>query len=143
MGPPNSDLDVAGRLRRSGHRVTPQRLVIHRLLCEQARHMTAEQVLRAVESRLPGTSLPTVYATLELFERLGVVRRIEAGAGGALFDPRTDPHHHAVCRECGAVQDLDAPLELRPLLSAAQRAGFTPSRVDALMSGHCADCRAA
>jgi Fe2+ or Zn2+ uptake regulation protein len=66
-------------LRRRGMRVTSPRLVIHRLVLERDRHVTAEEVRDAVAASLPGVSLPTVYATLELLEELGIVRRVEAG----------------------------------------------------------------
>src|SRR5438309_6158807 len=94
------DRELAQRLRARGQRVTSQRLVINRLLRERDRHVTADEVLTAVSDALPGTSLPTVYATLELFEQLGIVRRVHAGGGAVLFDTRTTEHHHLVCRDC-------------------------------------------
>ena len=77
-------------------RVTPQRVVVHRALSELGRHVTADELLDAVAERLPNVSLPTIYATLELLEELGMVRRVQR-AGTTLFDPRTEPHHHLVC----------------------------------------------
>src|SRR2546423_14977074 len=101
------DAELAGVLRGRGMRVTSPRLVIRRLVRERDRHVTAEEVRHAVAASLPGVSLPTVYATLELFEELGIVRRVEAGRGAVRYDPRTDEHHHAVCRRCGRVEDID------------------------------------
>src|SRR4051794_13053857 len=117
------DLDqrLSSALRRRGQRVTSQRLGIHRVLHELDRHATAEEVLGAVADRLPGVSLPTVYATLELLEQLGAVRRVAVPGGPALFDPRTDPHHHAVCAVCGKAQDVEAPVDLEPVEHAAER----------------------
>jgi hypothetical protein len=71
--------ELAATLRHRGHRVTPQRLVIHDALRALDRHATAEEVLAAVSERLPNVSAPTVYATLELFEDLGLVRHLRAG----------------------------------------------------------------
>jgi Fe2+ or Zn2+ uptake regulation protein len=127
-------------LRASGRRVTPQRILIHRSIVELGRHATAEQVLDRVAERLPNASLPTVYATLELFEELGVVRRVAAGDGPALWDPRTDEHHHLVCRRCGAVEDLEGELETATLLSAARRSGFRPDSAELVVSGLCRRC---
>src|SRR5215213_611486 len=94
-----ADLDsqLSSALRERGQRVTSQRLVIHRALREQNRHMSADEVLGEVEQRLPGLSLPTVYATLELLDELGLVRRVGPAGGRILFDSRLDEHHHAVC----------------------------------------------
>jgi Fe2+ or Zn2+ uptake regulation protein len=125
-----------------GMRVTPQRLVIHEALARLDRHATAEQVRDAVAERLPGVSLPTVYATLELLEELGLVRRVRAGSGALLYDPRTTPHQHAVCRSCGAVEDLDVALDASNALDAAGRAGFRAEAAETVVSGVCARCAA-
>src|ERR687884_2258784 len=95
-----ADERLAGVLRAGGHRVTSQRLVLHRVLCELGRHASAEEIARAAAARLPGVSLPTVYATLELFEGLGIVRRVNGGGGTLLWDTRADVHHHMICRNC-------------------------------------------
>ena len=128
------------RLRERGHRVTPQRLFIHRALEDLGRHATADEVLDKVSKRLPNASLPTVYSTLELFDRMGMVRRIAAGPGPALYDPRVDDHQHLVCRRCGAVDDLDAGVDSAPALRAARRHGFTPSGAELVVTGLCARC---
>src|ERR671931_31105 len=106
-----SDQRLEAALRAGGHRVTSQRLVLYRVLSDLGRHAHAEEIARASSERLPGLSLPTVYATLELFEDLGLVRRVDAGGPAALFDPRTDPHAHFACRKCGAVSDLGPFIE--------------------------------
>ena len=128
-------------LRERGQRVTPQRLAIARVVRELDTHVTAEQVLTAVSDRLPGVSLPTVYATLELLEELGSVRRVSAGGGAVLYDPRTDAHHHVVCRRCGAVADIEAPVDDSPVIAAAVAAGFTPDRADTVVHGVCSVCQ--
>jgi Fe2+ or Zn2+ uptake regulation protein len=136
----NPEQDLVRELRDRGQRVTSQRLVIHRALRELDRHATADQVLEAVRDRLPGVSLPTVYATLELFEQLGVVRRVSGPSGPALYDPRPDPHHHLVCTRCGRVEDVEARLDLSAADRAARRHGFRPAHSEVVISGLCADC---
>src|SRR5918912_4431577 len=123
MGTTATDERLATALRAGGHRMTSQRLVLHRVLAELGRHASAEELARASVERLPGLSLPTVYATLELFEGLGLVRRVDAGGPAALFDPRTDPHAHFACRRCGAVSDLDAPVDVTAAEAAARASG--------------------
>lgn len=134
------DTDLIERLRARGQRVTSQRLVINRMLRARDQHVTAEEVLGAVTRTLPGTSLPTVYATLELFEQLGIVRRVNAGGGAVLFDSRTVDHHHLICGTCGAVEDLDAPVDFDGVMRAARRSGFAPDRASLVVDGVCASC---
>src|SRR5438270_13740283 len=105
-----TEVALAATLRARGGRVTSQRLILHRALLELDRHATADELLRATTERLPHLSLPTVYATLELFEELGLVHRVPVGSGPVLWDPRPDPHQHFACRNCGRVVALEAPV---------------------------------
>lgn len=105
--------------------------------------MTAEELLAAVTPKLPNSSLPTVYAALELFEELGAVRRVPVTGGPSLFDPRVDSHQHLHCRRCGAVADLDTAVDTARALSAARRSGFQPDAAELVVRGLCADCAAA
>ena len=133
---------LSAALRERGQRVTPQRLTIARVVREMNTHVTAEQVLHAVSEQLPGVSLPTVYATLDLLEELGSLRRVTAGGGPVLYDPALGQHHHAVCTSCGAIADIEAPVEQEAAMTAARGAGFAPERADVVIRGLCADCRA-
>jgi Fe2+ or Zn2+ uptake regulation protein len=137
-----ADERLATALRAAGHRVTSQRLVLYRVLEELGRHAHAEEIARVSSERLPGLSLPTVYATLELFEGLGLVRRVDAGGPAALFDPRTEPHAHFACRRCDKVSDLDAAVDASAAQVAARAGGAEPDHVEVLLRGLCADCRA-
>lgn len=136
-----AERELVARLRARGQRVTSQRLVIHRLLRELDRHVTAEEVLRRAGERLPGMSLPTVYATLDLLADLGLARRVSVG-GPVLYDPRTDAHSHSRCRACGRVDDLDVAAEARDALASARAAGFAPDGAETVVVGLCAACAA-
>ena len=135
--------DVAAALRRSGYRVTPQRLAVASTLAHAGRHLRAEEVMAAVAEAVPGVSLPTVYASLEALEDTGLVRRVAGGRGPALYDAGPAAHHHMVCRRCGAVSDLEADVALDPALTRARRLGFTAEGAEVVVRGLCADCRAA
>ena len=127
-------------LRNRGQRVTPQRILIHRAIGELDRHASAEEVLARVSDSLPNAALPTVYATLELFEELGMVRRVSTGVSPTLWDPRTDDHPHTVCRNCGAVEDLEVGIDSERLLRAARRGGFRADSAELVVGGLCARC---
>ena len=136
------DDELSAALRGRGQRVTAQRLILHRALRELDRHATAEELLRTTGDRLPNLSLPTVYATLELFEDMGIVRRIAGGAAGVLWDPRPDEHAHFACRRCGRVLDLDARAQIRPAIEAARAAGHRADGAQVLVVGLCDACGA-
>jgi Fe2+ or Zn2+ uptake regulation protein len=139
---PRDDAELAELLRDRGLRATSQRVVMHRLLRDRPRHVSAEELLSEASEKLPGVSLPTVYATLELFEQLGIVRRVNGGGGTLLWDTRADTHHHMICRRCGRIEDMETPLDLERARRAASRTGFEPDRAEVVVSGLCASCAA-
>lgn len=135
-----TDDQLSAALRERGQRVTTQRLVLNRRLRELDRHVSAEELARAAEDDLPGLSLPTVYATLDLFEDLGVVKRVSQPGGPTLYDPRAEPHHHLRCSRCGRLEDLDVPVDTAAALRAAKRAGYVPERAEITVVGLCRPC---
>lgn len=130
---------LTNQLRAAGLRVTTQRLLLHQALHELGRHATADEVMRAAAPKLPGLSLPTVYATLETFAGLGLVRRVAAG-GPVRWDPAAEPHAHLACGVCGSLEDLPESPASSELEVAAGRAGFTVEAVDTVLHGRCAAC---
>jgi Fe2+ or Zn2+ uptake regulation protein len=141
QAPPRDDAELAELLRERGLRATSQRVVMHRLLRDRDRHVSAEELLSEASERLPGVSLPTVYATLELFEQLGILRRVNGGGGTLLWDTRADTHHHMICRNCGRIEDLETPFDLERARRSAARSGFEADRAEVVVSGLCTRCR--
>ncbi len=130
-------------LRRRGQRVTPQRLAINAVVESLGRrHVTVDEVFALASDRVPGISLPTVYATLDLLEDVGLLRRVATEGGAAVFDTRTDAHHHVACRRCGAIVDIDATVDSAELLRAAESMGFIPDDTQVVVRGVCAVCAA-
>jgi Fe2+ or Zn2+ uptake regulation protein len=131
---------LADALRTRGGRVTPQRLAIARIVDERDAHVTAEEIFGEVTERLPGVSMPTVYATLELLEELGHVVRVPTSSGPVLFDTRADQHDHMICSGCGDVIDLDAHVDRQQLFAAAAGHGFVAEHAQVLVQGLCSRC---
>src|SRR5690606_40342080 len=78
---------VRERLAQQDQRLTPQRETVLRVLLDHAdTHLTAEEVYLEARNRAPELGLATVYRTLDLFARLGVVRRLDAGEGVARYE---------------------------------------------------------
>src|SRR3954447_4493185 len=138
---PSAPDDIRAELRAHGLRATPQRLAVHDALHDLGRHATAEEVLDRVNGRVPGVSLPTVYAALDVLADLGLASRVHGGRA-VRYDPRADPHHHLVCDCCGAVVDLEAEVDLRPALEGVRAAGAVATGAEVLVRGRCAACAA-
>ena len=106
---------VKEQLHKASYKLTPQREETVRVLLEnEADHLSAEDVYLKVKDKAPEIGLATVYRTLELLAELKVVDKINFGDGVARFDLRKEGakhfHHHMVCMECGAVDEIEEDL---------------------------------
>ena len=100
--------DIASKLASQGYRMTPQRLMILSALAETDNHISAEEIYTQVVAKYPNVNISTVYRTMELLKRLGLVTETDLGEGRVRYHPvEKGHHHHLVCRECGAIIDLD------------------------------------
>jgi len=100
------DQDLADRLRAQGVTLTLQRLVIARVLLAKPVHLTADQVWVRAKEIMPEISRATVYNTLDLFERSGLLRRLIVDTEKVVFDSTTTPHHHYYDLTTGEVSDV-------------------------------------
>jgi Fur family transcriptional regulator, ferric uptake regulator len=133
--------DILDRLRDEGGRVTAtRRVVIDAMLASPSHHLTAADVVEAVRRSEPGFHPSTVYRTLDRLTELGVVDRIQIGAGPAVHHLTHRPHHHLVCEACGAVQE--APDDLLDAVAArvARDHGFALNPATSALQGLCAAC---
>jgi len=113
--------DLLARLKSAGHRITPQRLAIVKILIDSGDHPSVEQIYRQVREDFPTTSLATVYNTLERLKEMEEVLELPS-SGGSRYDGRNPcPHPHLRCTVCGAIEDLDIDLALAAEEAAAER----------------------
>ena len=136
------DRELTTSLRAGGHRVTLPRLVVHRHVRRATQHLTPEAVHSELAGDVPSLSPATIYSTLELLDELGLVRRVSTLRGGTLYDPRVDDHHHLICRNCGRVQDFEAPVRMAAAEERARELGFRPEHGELQLTGLCSTCAA-
>ena len=124
---------------RGGRMTTPRRAIITALL-EASGHTTAEELADRVQAAHPDVHRSTVYRTLETLAELGVVDHVHLGHGPAVYHFTHDPHHHLICRTCGAVVEVP-PGVLAPLnRSIRQRYGFQLDAKHFALGGVCQAC---
>ena len=134
--------ELQAACRRHGVPFTVQRAVILETLVGRDDHPTADQLLDAVRTPLPGISRTTVYRVLDTLVRLGLAVKTCTPGSAVRFDARTERHHHLVCLEGERVIDLHEPLLDALDLSRARRTGFEISDYSVHFRGTCPDCRA-
>jgi len=99
---------LVARLREKGHRLTPQRMAVLKVLIGSHEHPSAEQIHARVKARFPMTSLATTYKTLAVLKQMGEILEINLGNDGSRYDGgNPSPHPHVVCIECGTIIDVD------------------------------------
>ena len=99
-------MDIAQKLRSEGYKVTPQRIAIYQVLYGQNEHPTAEMIYQSLRQDHPTMSLATVYKTMEIFEKIGLVKVLEVGDERAHYDWDTTAHAHIRCVRCNKVEDM-------------------------------------
>ena len=134
--------DIIGKLTERGYRLTPQRMMILSAIENSNDHISAEEIHAQIIAKYPRVNISTVYRTLELLNRLGLVTETDLGGGRVRYHPAAKGHHHhLVCQECGAIIDLDESL-LSPLKSALLREyKFSADLRHLAIFGHCEKCR--
>jgi Fur family transcriptional regulator, ferric uptake regulator len=138
-----TELDAV--LRERGFRVTQPRRAVWGALQGVDGHLTVEEVLQRTATLGHAVDLASVYRTLALFEELGLARASRLGDSDAsrweLAHP--DEHFHLVCEVCGEVDHHIGSLvsSIRGHLDAGH--GFEATRIELVVSGRCARCRAA
>lgn len=127
-------------LKKEGHKLTPQRLLIWHILAE-GKHLTAEQIHKRVKSQFPGVDLATVYRTLELLVRLGLVQESSFSFGPSRYEATENVgHNHIICRICGRVEHFDGSKLKEVASSVCELKGFDIESVEANISSVCNDC---
>ena len=104
----NQPGDIVRRLTEQRYRLTPQRIMIVSAIEKSDEHISAEEIYAQVVAKYPQVNISTVYRTLELLKRLGLVTETDFGEGRVRYHPAgKGHHHHLVCQQCGAIIDLD------------------------------------
>jgi len=113
------------KLRERGHRLTPQRVAVLRILVSSEDHPSAEQIHERVKVDFPMTSLATVYKTVAVLKEMGEVLELGFCDDSNRYDGRNScPHPHLICVECKSIVDIDvAGLSDLPQ-QVAQRTGY-------------------
>lgn len=123
--------------------VTHQRVAIAEVVLRAERHLSAEDVVDELKSTGAAAGQATVYRTLDLLVRSGLVVERDFGEGFKRYEPARDvPHHeHLLCTSCGRVTEFrDERLE-RITTLVAEAHGFSRLQHRLVIHGVCRDCQ--
>jgi Fur family peroxide stress response transcriptional regulator len=127
-------------MKAKGLKLTRQRLVIIDIIANEKSHPSAHSVLERAREKAPTVSLSTVYYTLDIIKRAGLIKELEFDDRDSRYEGDISDHLNLVCKGCGKIEDFHAPLPL-PSEKVEKSTGF---RVDSLRFecyGLCKECR--
>ncbi|MFQ6108293.1 MAG: Fur family transcriptional regulator [Candidatus Aminicenantales bacterium] len=141
------------RHRFRGHvsRWTVPREAILNLLSRTSKHMSAKEIFAALQAIYPGLGLTTVYRTLDLLAKAGLIHKLDTGEGQSRYEfksgDKSEHHHHLVCLRCGKIIDyrdfIEEELELVKKVekNLAQKYNFLIQDHNIEFYGYCEKCR--
>ena len=130
-------------LKKAGLKATLPRIKILNFLEEsKVRHMSAEEVYKAMLESGEEISLATVYRVLTQFEQAGLVTRHHFEGGHSVFELDQGVHHdHILCVKCGRVDEfMDSVIEDRQRKIAAEK-GYDMTDHSLYIFGICRRCQ--
>lgn len=128
---------VLQALKAQNIRLSHPRLKVIHYLCQHLNHPTADQIYMDLHKQEPSLSKTTVYNTLHVLTKLGLVTAIKIEDTETRYDIVTHPHGHFKCEICKSVLNF----EINPaLLSAEMLPGFKISNRSVYFKGICPKC---
>ena len=101
---------IIKNFRNSGYRATPQRIAISRYILLNHEHPTAQKAYQEIKKTHPTVSLATIYNTIKILKRIGLLAELNLPQGQTRYDPNTEAHAHLLCLRCGSIRDWSDPI---------------------------------
>ena len=134
---------IIQKLRDNGHKITPQRLAIIKILAKSEDHPSVEDIFDQIKKDFPTMSLATVYRNIILIKSIGEVLELGFPDGSNRYDGKKPyPHPHVVCTECKKIvdPDLDSLDYMKKEVAAETHFKILNHRLD--FFGICSNCMA-
>ncbi|MCX7883909.1 MAG: transcriptional repressor [Caloramator sp.] len=134
------------RLKTGGYKLTPQRrAVLDVIIDNEGKHLSTEEIYDIVKKGCPEIGLATVYRTLQLLEKMGVVCRMNFDDGcnryELIHDEEDHQHHHLVCINCGNVEEVEGDLLETLEEKIEEKYNFKITNHSVKFFGFCSKCK--
>ena len=142
MASPDNRFDVIiQKLRDNGHKITPQRMAIVKILANSEGHPSVENIHSQIKDDFPTMSLATVYRNIVLIKSIGEVLELGFPDGSNRYDGNKPyPHPHVICIKCKKIVDpvLDSLDDMKKEVALETNFKILNHRLD--FFGICGDC---
>ena len=108
--------DILAKFHEHGVLPTAQRMEVANVLLTKAQHLSAEQIIERLRQENCAVSKATVYNTLKLFTKCGLIKECLVDPERRFYDSITEPHHHFYNVDTGELSDIpDGEIEINGL----------------------------
>lgn len=133
------------KLKRYGYKLTTQRRAVLDVLIQRpGEHLSTEEIYSYVKESFPEIGLATVYRTMQLFEEIGIVNRLNFDDGCSRFELYIDNedhhHHHLICEKCNKVFEVENDLLEEIEKEIGEKYKFYVKNHKVTFYGHCQEC---
>ena len=129
-------------LNAAGMKVTNQRALILGIIRRGQGHLDADEIYRLARKKEPRLSLSTVYRTLQIFKKLGLVGEFHFDEAHHHYEVKpAAEHHHLVCLDCGEVIEFNYLLSRYLERKVPEARDFDITETEVRMTGYCPKCR--
>jgi len=128
-------------LQDKGYKLTSQRREIIRHLSRDMSHPAAMEILRKIRKTVPRISMSTVYYTIDMLKKAGLIQELEFYDSDNRYDVNLSDHINLVCRKCGKIEDFTEALPFSSKI-IEEKTGFQSVGMRFEYYGYCKKCRA-
>lgn len=130
-------------LHTSGYRLTLQRQFVWDTLRSSKKHLSAEEICAQIRKRYPRFNMATIYRSLEVLEKLGLVKQTRLGDRGYYeVVQEGEDHYHLVCDQCHSTLHIEGDHMTSLLHHITDDHDFVASSAELIVHGRCAKCQA-
>ena len=130
--------NINKKLQSKGIKPTYQRLKILKYLEDNRTHPTVDMIFKDLVKEIPTISRTTVYNTLDMLCKAGLVTYINITGTEVRYDAITERHHHFLCDKCKRIFDMDFSC---PLCGKNEIDGHEVKELHGYLIGICKECR--
>ena len=140
------------KLKQGGYRKTIARKMVLDILSRTKKHLSIQEIYQKIYKKYPSIGMTTIYRTLELFTKLGIVSKYDFGDGRSRYELKEKQkekkhHHHLICVQCNKVVDytdfMDEEVKMIKKLEKAfsEKYKFEIKNHQIFFYGLCEKCR--
>ncbi|OON99962.1 MAG: transcriptional repressor [Epulopiscium sp. Nele67-Bin004] len=140
-----NSLTFKEKLKEKGCKLTTQRRAVLDILLEQyGNHLSTEEIYNCVKVTYPEIGLATVYRTMQLFEKMGIIDKLNFDDGVSRFELKREEekhqHHHLICQHCNRVLEVEEDLLFDIEQEIAKKYKFQVTNHNVIFYGECENC---